>query len=80
VNDWLKELTEREVKEIAFACAYAESFNHGTDGHSRLILISKLVALLDKGYGKPVAVVPDLKNPSDRDRFKPIPKPAAIRD
>ncbi len=57
MNEWSKELTEREMKEIAFAQIYHNQFDHGTDGHNRLILISKLVALLDKGYGKPVPFV-----------------------
>lgn len=42
-EDW----TEREQKEINFARAYAQHYAHGTDGHSRLMLISKLCDKLD---------------------------------
>jgi len=34
--------TEREWAEIEFARTYTEDFRHGTDGHIRLMLISKL--------------------------------------
>lgn len=44
--------TERELKEIDFAVMYAEHFDHGTDGHNRLKLISKLYFLLAKSYLK----------------------------
>lgn len=37
---------ERERQEIEFACVYAHNFNHGTDGHTRLSLISKLFHML----------------------------------
>ena len=39
-------LTDREIKEMALALAYADQLNHGTDGHSRLILIAKLARLV----------------------------------
>jgi hypothetical protein len=35
-------LTEREQSEIKFALTYFDHFQHGTDGHSRLVLIAKL--------------------------------------
>lgn len=40
------ELTERELNEIDLALFYKENLAHGTDGHSRLILIAKLAELL----------------------------------
>lgn len=58
MTDWRKELTERENKEVDFAFIYADLYNHGTDGHSRLTLIARLARLLDSGYGQPVAVKP----------------------
>ena len=45
---WYEILSEREQKEIAFARLYAESFGHGTDGHTRLLLIARLDVLLDE--------------------------------
>ncbi len=36
------EYTDRELKEIILALVYADDFQHGTDGHNRLILIAKL--------------------------------------
>lgn len=46
----IKGLTDREIQECMFACLYADTFQHGTDGHNRLVLIAKLVrALLDEG-------------------------------
>lgn len=46
---WKEKISEpRLVKEIEFACMYAESFKHGTDGHGRLILISEMANLLDE--------------------------------
>lgn len=38
--------TEREMNEIEFAKVYEASFNHGTDGHNRLLLIAKLFEML----------------------------------
>lgn len=38
--------TEREMSEIELARIYAASFNHGTDGHNRLLLINKLFEML----------------------------------
>jgi len=46
IHNWMELLTERERKEVKFAWAYAANFNHGTDGHSRLLLIAKLADLL----------------------------------
>jgi hypothetical protein len=39
-------LTPREIEEVRFAEHYAHEFLHGTDGHSRLVVISKLVWVL----------------------------------
>lgn len=55
--EWLKELDDRQRKELDFAGMYAHGFAHGTDGHHRLLLIAKLRELLNKaererkGYG-----------------------------
>lgn len=35
-------LTERELQEIGMAMTYSQDFNHGTDGHNRLNLVTKL--------------------------------------
>lgn len=55
VDKWRREnaprtrlqLTEREVKEICLCIVYAEDLAHGTDGHSRMLLIAKLAKALD---------------------------------
>ena len=44
---WMVYLDERQIKEIVLARIYADDFNHGTDGHSRLILIARLADILD---------------------------------
>jgi hypothetical protein len=38
--------TLRELKEIHFSQAYAEAYNHGTDGHNAKIIIAKLSYLI----------------------------------
>lgn len=45
--EWLRDFTDRERDEIKFAQVYAIQFAHGTDGHSRLILIAKLADKLN---------------------------------
>ena len=40
-------MTERDLKEIAFARLYNEDFKHGTDGHNRLIIIARLASMVD---------------------------------
>ena len=47
---WEKLLDERQLKELHFARLYVAEFNHGTDGHSRLLLIDRLAVLLDRAY------------------------------
>lgn len=47
MGDKILILTEREIKEIKHALLYLIECNHGTDGHSRLILIAKLAMHLD---------------------------------
>lgn len=39
-------LNERELRELSFALTYRDHFNHGTDGHNRLILVAKLYEML----------------------------------
>jgi hypothetical protein len=45
--DWRAQLDDRQRKEIEFADVYNDDFQHGTDGHNRLLLISKLASMLD---------------------------------
>jgi hypothetical protein len=56
MTEWMKELDDRQRKEVEFARLYAGQFGHGTDGHNRLLLIAKLATLLDDGYGELVAI------------------------
>jgi hypothetical protein len=51
-QEWLKELDERQRKEVEFALIYADGFAHGTDGHNRLLLIAKLARMLDEAENK----------------------------
>ncbi|HEY8310812.1 MAG TPA: hypothetical protein VIG47_09660 [Gemmatimonadaceae bacterium] len=44
---WADDFDERERNEIRFAHIYRGEFQHGTDGHHRLLLISKLATTLD---------------------------------
>jgi hypothetical protein len=44
---WLDALDDRQQREAEFARVYASAYHHGTDGHSRLMLIARLAALLD---------------------------------
>lgn len=39
-------LDDRQQKECLLAIAYERDFQHGTDGHNRLILIARLVRLV----------------------------------
>jgi hypothetical protein len=64
---WETHLNERELKEVNFCREYARNYSHGTDGHSRMIVISKLADLLDKGVisyrpEKTTTAVPAKKN------------------
>ena len=45
---WKKLLDERQQKELEFAELYVAEFHHGTDGHSRLMLLAKLSELLTR--------------------------------
>jgi hypothetical protein len=38
----------RALQELDFARLYDQHFSHGTDGHSRLVLIAMLATLLDQ--------------------------------
>lgn len=57
---WTDELNERQIKEVDFALVYDNSFNHGTAGHNRLLLIAKLAELLDAAYAKLEPTDPEL--------------------
>lgn len=46
---WRNLLDERQRKQVDFATLYADEFNHGTTGHSDLVLIALLAKLLDRG-------------------------------
>lgn len=48
LKSWRDQLTEWEAKEVRLAQVYATDLAHGTDGHSRLMLIYKLAGLLNK--------------------------------
>lgn len=39
-------LDDRQQKECLLAITYEKEFQHGTDGHNRLLLIARLVRLL----------------------------------
>jgi len=45
--DWRAQLDDQQRKEIEFADLYNDDFQHGTDGHNRLLLISMLASMLD---------------------------------
>lgn len=45
--EWEKKFSERERKEIDFCCEYAETYNHGTDGHLVRTIVAKMVVILD---------------------------------
>jgi hypothetical protein len=45
--EWMKDLSQRERDEINFCMVYSEQFNHGTDGHTRLLMVAKLAKKLD---------------------------------
>lgn len=47
-DTWYAELDERQLAEVEFAKLYASQFEHGTDGHNRLLLIAKMAELLDQ--------------------------------
>ena len=51
-QEWLKELDDRQRKEVEFALIYEDGFKHGTDGHNRLLLIAKLAHMLDEAENK----------------------------
>lgn len=60
VAEWKHLFDRRERDEIALAVHYAQYFHHGTDGHTRLMLIAKLAELLDQHfYGTPKQENPD---------------------
>jgi hypothetical protein len=61
---WETHLNERELKEVNFCREYAKNFAHGTDGHSRLMLIAKMAELLDKGVVPYIAPKIDSTQPA----------------
>lgn len=50
-------LSERDLKEIAFARLYAQDFQHGTDGHNRLLIIARLTNILEDQFN--ATMLPD---------------------
>lgn len=47
-KDWRSALDLRQRQEVQFARSYDTlDYRHGTDGHSRLMLISRLSGILD---------------------------------
>ena len=68
MDAWKTHFTERELKEIEFCRLYANSFNHGTDGHNIRNIVAKMVTLLDAGL---IAAIPkphDPTQPADTSR------------
>lgn len=51
--EWYNLLTEREIREVEFARIYSTEFGHGTDGHNRLNLITKLADILNQNLIPP---------------------------
>lgn len=45
---WKQGLSERDRKEVEFATVYTNHYAHGTDGHTRLLLVAKLAGMLDE--------------------------------
>lgn len=45
-------LNAREQSELKFAQVYVDHFEHGTDGHSRLVLIAKLAKRIQELAGE----------------------------
>lgn len=56
-------ITKRELQEILFAMHYSEFYNHGTDGHNRLNLVTKLATALGfvRGTMGEIEVPPGIK-------------------
>lgn len=52
-------LTEREISEIKLCMFYAENLKHGTDGHSRMILVASLAFATGFLMDDQVLVVPE---------------------
>lgn len=44
---WHAQFDKGQLKEIEFACLYAEKFNHGTDGHNSKLIVAKFAKMLD---------------------------------
>lgn len=44
---WMKQLDERQRKEVSLALFYTHNFNHGTPGHNHYVLIAKMAEMLD---------------------------------
>lgn len=47
-EDQRSHFNERELKEIEFAQMYEGTYNHGTPGHTHLVIIAKLAKLLQE--------------------------------
>lgn len=52
-------LTEREINEIKLCMYYVENLSHGTDGHSRMILVASLAFATGFLMDDQVLVVPE---------------------
>ena len=46
-RDMFDLFNERERNEIQFARIYSEDFRHGTDGHTRILLVAKLANIIE---------------------------------
>lgn len=58
VENWRELLTERERAEVSLAETYKASYQHGTDGHNRLVLIAKMAETLDLAWAALRAILP----------------------
>lgn len=50
---WMDLLDDRQKKEMKFARDYALFYQHGTDGHNRLMLMARLAEILDGSSQNP---------------------------
>lgn len=52
-------LTKREIDEIRLCMFYIENLKHGTDGHSRMILVASLAYSVGFSMNGQILVVPN---------------------
>lgn len=52
-------LTKREIDEIRLCMFYTENLKHGTDGHSRMVLLATLAYSVGFAMNGGILVVPN---------------------